>query len=119
MTFERVCALADVPEPGSLRVELDERAGPEAIAVVRFEGGVYAIEDRCSHQDVPLTEGDVEEFDGAPTIECWMHGSCFDLRTGEPTNLPATEPVPVYPVRIEGEDVLVDLDEALPLAANS
>ena len=108
MAFERVCALSDVPEPGSLRVELEAGGHPEALAVVRFEGEIYAIEDRCSHQDVPLTEGDVEEFDGAPTIECWMHGSCFDLRTGEPTNLPATEPVPVYPVRLEGEDVYVD-----------
>jgi 3-phenylpropionate/trans-cinnamate dioxygenase ferredoxin subunit len=53
-----------------------------------------------------------------------MHGSCFDLRTGEPTNLPATEPVSVYPVRVEGEDVYVDVDSSaadgtLPLAANS
>ncbi len=105
MAFERVCALSDIGEPGSLRVELDALD----LAVVRFEGEVFAIEDRCSHQDVPLTEGDVEEFKGAPTIECSLHGSCFDLRTGEPTNLPATEPVPVYPVRVEGEDVYVDI----------
>ncbi|WP_324273249.1 non-heme iron oxygenase ferredoxin subunit [Blastococcus brunescens] len=98
MSFERVCSLADVKEPGSLRVELAD----VDIAVVRFEGDVYAIEDQCSHAEVPLSEGDVEEFKGAPTIECWLHGSCFDLRTGEPTNLPATEPVAVYPVRVEG-----------------
>src|SRR3954451_134200 len=115
MAFERVCALVDVVEPGSLRIELDDPAGPEAIAVVRFEGAVYAIQDVCSHAEVPLSEGDVEWFAGAPTIECWMHGSCFDLRTGEPTNLPATEPVPVYPVRVEGDDVLVDVDA--PIAA--
>ena len=106
MSFERVCALSDVKEPGSLRVELAD----VDIAVVRFEGEVYAIEDLCSHAEVPLSEGDVEEFKGAPTIECWLHGSCFDLRTGEPTNLPATEPVAVYPVRVEGEDVYVDTD---------
>ena len=100
MSFERVCGLSDVPEPGSLRVELDDID----IAVVRFEGEVYALEDRCSHQDVPLTEGDVEEFKGAPTIECWLHGSCFDLRTGMPSSPPATEPVDVYPVTIiEGQ----------------
>ena len=66
-------------------------------------------------------DGEVDEVDGAPTIECAMHGSCFDLRTGEPTNLPATEPVPVYPVRVEGDDVYVDLsaDAATPLAAAS
>ena len=114
MAFERVCALADVPEPGSLRVDCDG-VDAEAIVVVRFEGDIYALEDRCSHADVPLTEGDVEEFKGAPTIECYLHGSCFDLRTGEPTNLPATEPVPVYPVRVEGDDVFVDV--TVPLAA--
>ena len=121
MAFERVCTLSDVPEPGALRVELADID----IAVVRFDGEVYAIEDMCSHAEVPLSEGDVEEFKGAPTIECWLHGSCFDLRTGEPTNLPATEPVSVYPVRVEGEDVYVDTeadaasDAPLPRAANS
>ena len=112
MSVERVCALKDIAEPGALRVELADID----IAVVRFEGDVYAIEDNCSHADVPLSEGDVELFKGAPTIECWLHGSCFDLRTGEPTNLPATEPVSVYPVRVEGEDVYVDTesDAALP-----
>jgi 3-phenylpropionate/trans-cinnamate dioxygenase ferredoxin subunit len=92
MAFERVCALSEVPENGALRVELADID----IAVVRFEGEVYAVQDVCSHAEVPLSEGDVEEFHGAPTIECWLHGSCFDLRTGEPTNLPATEPVDVF-----------------------
>jgi 3-phenylpropionate/trans-cinnamate dioxygenase ferredoxin component len=109
VAFARLCSLADVKEPGSLRVELDDPSGPEAVAVVRFEGEVYAVEDVCSHAEVPLTEGEVEEFHGAPTIECYLHGSCFDLRTGEPTNLPATEPVPVYPVRVDGDDVYVDV----------
>jgi 3-phenylpropionate/trans-cinnamate dioxygenase ferredoxin subunit len=114
MAFARVCSLTDVKDPGSLRVELDGTArgdrGPEAIAVVRFEGEVFAIDDVCSHAEVPLSEGDVEEFHGAPTIECWLHGSCFDLTSGRPTNLPATEPVPVYPVRVDGDDVFVDVD---------
>ena len=115
MAFERVCARSEVPEDGSLRIELAEID----LAVVDFEGELYALEDRCSHADIPLTDGDVEEIDGAPTIECALHGSCFDLRTGEPTNLPATEPVPVYPVRVEGDDVYVDLtaDVDAPLAA--
>ena len=107
MAFARVCSLTDVKEPGSLRVEL--AGAPAAIAVVRFEGEVFAIEDVCSHAEVPLSEGDVEEFQGAPTIECWLHGSCFDLTSGRPTNLPATEPVPVYPVRVDGDDVFVDV----------
>ena len=117
MAFERVCALAEVPEDGALRVELADID----VAVVRFEGRLYACEDVCSHAEVPLSEGDVEDIGGAPTIECWLHGSAFDLRTGEPTTLPATEPVSVYPVRVEGEDVYVDTeaDGALPAAANS
>jgi 3-phenylpropionate/trans-cinnamate dioxygenase ferredoxin component len=113
MTFERVCRLSEVPNDGSLRVELPD----VDVAIVRFDDEVYAIEDVCSHAEVALSDGDVDEVDGAPTIECALHGSCFDLRTGEPTNLPATEPVPVYPVRVEGDDVLVDVDA--PLAAAS
>jgi 3-phenylpropionate/trans-cinnamate dioxygenase ferredoxin subunit len=111
MAFERLCALSEVPEDGSLQVQLPDID----VAVVRFEGELYALEDRCSHADVPLTDGEVEEVDGVPTIECALHGSCFDLRTGEPTNLPATEPVPVYPVRVEGDDVLVDVDAPVAL----
>ena len=101
MSFERVCALSDIKEPGSLRVELAD----VDIAVVRFEGQVYAIQDLCSHAEVPLSEGEIYDY----TVECWLHGSCFDLRTGQPTGLPATEPVPVYPVKIEGDDVYVAL----------
>jgi 3-phenylpropionate/trans-cinnamate dioxygenase ferredoxin subunit len=117
MAFERLCALSDIPNEGSLRVELPD----VDVAVVRFDDEVYAIEDVCSHAEVALSDGDVDEVDGAPTIECAMHGSCFDLRTGHPTNLPATEPVPVYPVRVEGDDVYVDIDAAAdaPLAAAS
>jgi 3-phenylpropionate/trans-cinnamate dioxygenase ferredoxin component len=117
MAFERVCGLSEVPEGGALRVELAD----VDVAVVRYEGQVYALQDLCSHAEVPLSEGDVETFDGAPTIECWLHGSCFDLRTGEPTNLPATEPVDVYPVRVEGDAVLVDTesDGRLPLASGN
>ena len=111
MAFERLCARSEVPEDGALRIELPD----VDIAVVDFEGELFAIEDVCSHAEVALTDGEVEEADGVPTIECALHGSCFDLRTGAPTNLPATEPVPVYPVRVEGDDVLVDVDA--PIAA--
>ena len=113
MAFERVCARSEVPEDGALRVELAD----VDVAVVDFDGALYAIQDVCSHADFPLTDGDVDEVDGAPTIECALHGSCFDLRTGAPTNLPANKPVPVYPVRVEGDDVLVDVDA--PLAAST
>ena len=79
--------------------------GEIPVAIVLHEGEYFAIRDVCSHAEVPLTEGEVDGY----TIECWLHGSCFDVRTGEPTNLPATEPVPVYPVRIEGDDILVSV----------
>jgi 3-phenylpropionate/trans-cinnamate dioxygenase ferredoxin subunit len=101
--FHRVCALAEIPEGGVLAAEVDG----EPVAVVRADGQVFAIHDVCSHAEVPLSEGDV--VDGE--IECWLHGSRFDLRTGKPTGPPASAPVPVYPVRVdEAGDVLVDVD---------
>ena len=101
--YLRACALSDVPDGEALGVEV---AG-EPVAIVRTRGEVFAIRDVCSHAEVPLSEG---EIDGC-TIECWLHGSRFDLRSGKPTGLPATEPVPVYPVKIEGDDVLVAIDQ--------
>ena len=103
MSFKRACGLSDLAEGQSLAVELEG----EPVAIVRTEGEVFAIRDVCSHAEVPLSEGEV---DGC-TIECWLHGSRFDLRTGKPTGMPATEPVPVYPVKIEGDDVLVAIDQ--------
>jgi 3-phenylpropionate/trans-cinnamate dioxygenase ferredoxin subunit len=103
MTFQRACAVTDVPEEGALRVMMSGRP----VCVARSGGEVYAIHDVCSHAEVALSEGEVE--DG--TVECWLHGSRFDLRTGKPTGLPATRPVPVYPVRVDGDDVLVALQE--------
>jgi len=103
--YLKACAVADVPDEGAIRVVV---AGVP-MAIVRSEGTIYSIFDVCSHQDVPLSEGDVE--DGG--IECWLHGSRFDLRTGKPSGPPATAPVAVYAVRVEGDDVLVDLDTPL------
>jgi 3-phenylpropionate/trans-cinnamate dioxygenase ferredoxin subunit len=101
MSFVRACATSDV-EPGTaLAVSVDD----VAVAVVRDGDDWYAVYDECSHAAVPLSEGEVE----GNQIECWLHGSMFDLRTGKPTNLPATEPVAIYPVRVEGDDVLVDV----------
>jgi 3-phenylpropionate/trans-cinnamate dioxygenase ferredoxin component len=104
--FVRACALIDLTDGEALSVEL---AGlPEPVAIVRTKGEVFAIQDVCSHAEVPLSEG---EIDGC-TIECWLHGSRFDLRTGKPTGMPATEPVPVYPVKIEDDDVLIGIEES-------
>ena len=98
----KACSLSDLPENGALRVELDGKP----ICIARSGGEVFAISDICSHADVSLSEGDVE--DGQ--IECWLHGSKFDLRTGAPTGLPAIKPVATYPVTVEGDDVLVKLE---------
>ena len=97
--YERACAATDVTEGGALRVVVDG----VPVALVRSNGEVYAIRDVCSHANVALSEGEVDD----QTIECWLHGSRFDLVTGRPTGLPATQPVPVYPVKIDGEDILV------------
>ncbi|MCU1600578.1 MAG: putative dioxygenase [Frankiales bacterium] len=99
----RACALDDIPVEGALKVVL----GGIDICVARSEGEVFAISDTCSHADVSLSEGDVEEG----TVECWLHGSRFDLRTGKPTCLPAVKAVATYPVVIEGDDVHVKLEK--------
>jgi 3-phenylpropionate/trans-cinnamate dioxygenase ferredoxin subunit len=98
----RACSLSELADESALHVDL---AG-KPVCIARSRGEVFAISDVCSHADVALSEGDVE--DGH--IECWLHGSMFDLRTGRPTGLPATRPVPTYPVTVEGDDVLVQME---------
>jgi 3-phenylpropionate/trans-cinnamate dioxygenase ferredoxin subunit len=98
-TYVRVCSLADIADPGAIGVEI----GGLPVAVVRAGGEVFALRDVCSHEEVPLSEGDVYDH----TLECWLHGSCFDVRTGASTGPPATRPVPVYPVKVEEDDVYV------------
>ena len=107
MSAREVCRLADLAPGSARRVEVEGPAGPVEVAVVRTATGeVHALSDICSHGQVSLSDGDVE----GETIECWLHGSTFDLRTGAPLALPATRPVPVYPVTLDGERVLVDVD---------
>ena len=101
MTFTRACAAADVASGSALAVEVE---GVE-VAVVHDGDDWFAIADECSHAAIPLSEGDVEGCE----IECWLHGSRFDLRTGAPLELPAVTPVRVYPVTVEGGEVFVDL----------
>ena len=99
--YQRACGAADVADGTAVRVVIDGIP----VAIVRSSGEVYAIHDVCSHANVALSEGEIED----QTIECWLHGSRFDLVTGRPTGLPATQPVPVYPVKIDGDDVLVSV----------
>jgi len=110
VTAQLACYTQDLPPGSALRVELEGPSGPVEVAVVRTEeGSIHAINDICSHEQISLADGEVEGC----TLECWLHGSKFDLRTGEPLSLPATEPVPVYPVTVDGERVLVDVDAPL------
>jgi 3-phenylpropionate/trans-cinnamate dioxygenase ferredoxin subunit len=101
MTAERVCGVADLEQDMPLRVE----PGGVPITVIKDgEGIIHAIGDTCTHGEISLSEGFVE----GDTVECWAHGSAFSLLTGRPQNLPAYEPVPVYVVQIDGDDVLID-----------
>ena len=108
MTFRPVIGLDDLPEVGAVQVDVDGRA----VAVVRAEdGSIHAVDDVCSHANVSLSEGEVEDC----AIECWLHGSRFDLRTGAPTSLPATAPIAVFPVLVQDGKVLVDVGAPLPV----
>ena len=107
MTFRPVIGLDGLPEVGAVQVDVDGRA----VAVVRAEdGSVHAVDDVCSHANVSLSEGEVEDC----AIECWLHGSRFDLRTGAPTGLPATTPIAVFAVIVEDGNVLVDVSAPIP-----
>ncbi|WP_121251334.1 non-heme iron oxygenase ferredoxin subunit [Nocardioides ferulae] len=105
MTFERVCALSEVPGDEGLAV----RVGDLDVAVARDGDDVYAVQDLCTHAAVPLSEGEVADCQ----IECWLHGSRFDLRSGKPTGPPATEPVATFPVEVRDGDVFVDVSQTL------
>jgi 3-phenylpropionate/trans-cinnamate dioxygenase ferredoxin subunit len=98
-----VCPLAELG-PGEMRlVEVEGRK----IGVFNCDGALHAIEDRCSHDDGPLAEG---EFDAATcTVECPRHGSLFDLSTGRPKTLPAFKPVETFPVAVEGDHITLEV----------
>ena len=101
MSAQRACSLSELEQDTAHRVELD---GVPISVVPDAEGVVHAIGDTCTHGDISLSEGFVE----GDTLECWAHGSAFSLITGRPQNLPAFEPVPVYVVEIDGDDVMID-----------
>jgi 3-phenylpropionate/trans-cinnamate dioxygenase ferredoxin subunit len=100
----RVASLSDLAEGSLQRVE----AGGTAICLVRLANGeVFAIGDECSHEEIELSDGDLEDDE----VMCPAHGSCFDVRTGVPSCLPATAPVPTYAVHIDGDDVFVEIGD--------
>lgn len=101
----RIAAVADVPPGDVRRFELDGHW----IAVVNLgPDGFRAVDAVCSHQHAWLDEGDVDVED--ETIECPLHGSTFDLKSGAPTCFPATQPIAVYPVTVVGDDILIEVN---------
>jgi 3-phenylpropionate/trans-cinnamate dioxygenase ferredoxin subunit len=98
--FEYVGPVTDIAKGTALQVEVD---GVEVAVVHADDDNFYAVRDECSHASVALSEGEV---DGC-TLECWLHGSRFDLRTGEPSGPPAIEPVAIFPVEIRDGDIYV------------
>jgi 3-phenylpropionate/trans-cinnamate dioxygenase ferredoxin subunit len=99
-----VCTVSELPPGERKLVEWEDLE----IGVFNCDGEYFAIEDRCSHDDGPLAEG---EFDTATcTVECPRHGSLFDLRTGKPKTLPAYEPVDTFPVHVEGDTVKLEVE---------
>ncbi len=101
----RICAEIDLQPGKALRV----RVGDVAVALVRnSQGQVFAIGDKCSHGEISLSEGFVDD----ETIECWAHGAKFSLETGKPLSLPAYEPVPTFEVILENGDIFLEIENA-------
>ena len=105
MALVKVCSVAEVPVGEAKRIGVGDRA----IAIVNLgEEGFRAIDAVCSHAHYYLDEGEVDVDIG--TIECPKHGSTFDLETGKPRTLPATVPVQVFPVKVENDDVMIEVE---------
>ena len=100
-----VCPVEELP-PGEMRLL---RAGAVDVGIYNIDGALWALEDRCSHDDGPLCEGDWDPAEGI--VVCPRHGANFDIRTGEPLTLPAFEPVETYPVRVEDGTIEVELPD--------
>jgi len=99
----RICAVEDIKKGKAIRVKI----GDDAIAIIRTKADqVYALNDKCSHGEISLSEGFVDN----ETIECWAHGAKFSLETGEALTLPAYEPVAKYEVIIDNGDIFLEID---------
>jgi 3-phenylpropionate/trans-cinnamate dioxygenase ferredoxin subunit len=95
--FEQVATIDEVPEGGRKSLVFDERA----VLLLRIGGEYYAVEDVCSHDGQPLTEGPL----AGTSIECPRHGARFDVQTGRPLCMPAVEPIATFEVKVEGNDI--------------
>ena len=99
----RVAGVADCKDEGCLHRTLDNG---DAVVLARWEGEIFALEDRCSHEDFPLSDGEVDNGE----IECVLHGARIDLQTGKAVQLPAIRPVKTFPVEIRDEEVFIRVD---------
>jgi 3-phenylpropionate/trans-cinnamate dioxygenase ferredoxin subunit len=106
MPVSRLCGVGDVPEGEVRRFELDAR--PFAVANLGAEG-FRVVDAICSHAHYYVDEGELDVDD--QTVECPKHGSTFDLNTGRPRTLPATMPIEIFAVKIEGDDVMIEVPE--------
>jgi 3-phenylpropionate/trans-cinnamate dioxygenase ferredoxin component len=104
LAWVKAAALSALPEEGAV---LGVEAAGRRIALARVDGEVYAFADNCSHREFPLSVGEVDAR--ACTVTCEWHGAAFDLRTGEPTCGPAFRPIPVYPARVDADEVWIDV----------
>lgn len=99
----QICPVEDIKPGKAIRVKV----GDHAIAIVRTKSGeVKALDDKCSHGEISLSEGFVDN----ETIECWAHGAKFSLETGQPLSLPAYEPVAVYETFVEDGVIFLEYD---------
>jgi 3-phenylpropionate/trans-cinnamate dioxygenase ferredoxin subunit len=101
--FVSVCKTSDLPDPGKMVAEVDDRL----VAVFHVSGSFWAIDDICTHDGGPLAEGTLEDH----TIACPRHGARFDIRTGKALTMPATRDTVAYEVRVEGDEVQIRIDE--------
>ncbi|HSJ55889.1 MAG TPA: non-heme iron oxygenase ferredoxin subunit [Anaerolineae bacterium] len=102
MAFEKAASVGDVPEGQAIVVDVDD----EEVALCNVGGEIYAVANLCTHDGGPLGEGSLVDHQ----IECPRHGARFDVRTGEVKALPAIIPIPTYEVKIEEDQVLVDVE---------
>lgn len=101
MAFVRAAKLSDVPEGQAVVVTL----GETEVALGNVAGKIYAVANLCTHDGGPLGQGELLDHQ----IECPRHGARFDLRSGAVRTLPAVVPIPIYEVKVEGEEILVDV----------
>lgn len=101
--FIKVATATEIPDPGKKVLELDDAF----VVLVHVDGQFYCINDVCTHDGGPLGEGELCGHD----IACPRHGARFDIRTGKPLSMPATEATSVHEVKVEGDDVYVKLNE--------